>query len=202
MALDFKKQKGFTLIELVVATGIFLIVSTLATGIFILNNKTQRRTQTTQQLQSELSFAFEKIAREIRFGFIYYPDFDGSLPSNTLELRDSQGNPIIFRLDAGASCHSAEPTAKCVVMGVDLNADGMLQDAEFTSLTTPDVMVHELRFYVFPTSDPFVDVSGFYSINNQPEVTLVLKASNVTTQIHERQTLLLQTTIVSRAYER
>ena len=63
------KNNGFTLVELIVAIGIFLTVVTVASGIFIRSVKTQQFISEIMSMNSNASLALEQITREIRSGF-------------------------------------------------------------------------------------------------------------------------------------
>ncbi|PIT90315.1 MAG: hypothetical protein COU22_02845, partial [Candidatus Komeilibacteria bacterium CG10_big_fil_rev_8_21_14_0_10_41_13] len=71
-----KKQSGFTLIEVVVALGIFSIATTYAIGIFVQSNQVQRRTANVQRVLSDARYVLEVMAREVRMGEIDY-DYSG-----------------------------------------------------------------------------------------------------------------------------
>ncbi len=192
---------GFTLVELMVATGVFLVVVTMSTSIFVTVSRTQKQTQATQTLQSDVSYAFEKIARQLRFGSISY---EGVLSgaSSRIQIIDTQGRRVVFTTDPVADCEN-DSHDECIRMGVDLNADGNVSPSEFTYLTPNSMRVRRLRFFVSPSVDPFKQVSsGVYQSNIQPRTTLVLEAEKFTSDASERQTIILQTTILSRVYER
>jgi prepilin-type N-terminal cleavage/methylation domain-containing protein len=73
----FKKLKnrksGFTLVELIVATSIFVIAVSLATGIFVRTLRMQSSIMNMMEVQSNASIVLEQIAREIRGGFEFQP---------------------------------------------------------------------------------------------------------------------------------
>lgn len=71
----FKKSKGFTLLEIVVSIGIFVIIVVIIMGIFASFVKSERTILRSQELQREGAAALERIARDVRDGgrpFTYY----------------------------------------------------------------------------------------------------------------------------------
>lgn len=64
------RQKGLTLLELLVAMTIFIIVVGLATGIFLLGLRGQRTVFTTQYTQENARYIIEMMAKEIRMSEI------------------------------------------------------------------------------------------------------------------------------------
>lgn len=60
------KNKGFTLLELMVALTIFIVVSIIAVSIFVTAVQNQRRQFLVQNLQDNARFILELISKEIR----------------------------------------------------------------------------------------------------------------------------------------
>ncbi len=61
-----KKGKGFTLIEIAVSIGIFLIILISASGILVSAIKNQRRNLSSQEILSQTSYALEYMSRAMR----------------------------------------------------------------------------------------------------------------------------------------
>ena len=61
-------EKGFTLIELMVAVGVFSIAITASSGLFITSLRGQQRTYVVQNLADNARYAMEAMAKEIRMG--------------------------------------------------------------------------------------------------------------------------------------
>lgn len=66
METNFMKQKGFTLIELAVATGIFSVVCIAGIGILIGVMQSANRAMVQNELRQNASAAMETMIREIR----------------------------------------------------------------------------------------------------------------------------------------
>src|SRR3990167_2279021 len=65
-----KKSKigGFTLIELMVALGVFMVVMTITLSAFLNIMDIQKKTEAFRKVNDNLNFAMEAIMREIREG--------------------------------------------------------------------------------------------------------------------------------------
>ncbi len=67
-----QKEKGFTLIEMIVSLGVFSIVITIAVGALLVIISTNKQLQAEQNVMSNLAFAMDSMTREIRTGYSYY----------------------------------------------------------------------------------------------------------------------------------
>jgi len=116
-----KKQEGFTLIELMVSSAIFVVLISVASGTFISALRTQRIVTDLSESMNNVSFVIEQIAREIRVGF----EFSGG--GKRLQFTNSDGVLIEYRhLDKGIQRRE--------------NSEG------WETITSPDVEVGDLRF--------------------------------------------------------
>lgn len=64
--IGIKKNKGFTLIELIVVMAVFLIIIATAVGIFISIVQHQRRIMSEQELLNQISYVVEYMSKALR----------------------------------------------------------------------------------------------------------------------------------------
>jgi prepilin-type N-terminal cleavage/methylation domain-containing protein len=64
--LKISKKRGFTLVEMIVALGVFSIVATVALGALMKIISANRKAQTLQTSITNLNFALESMSREFR----------------------------------------------------------------------------------------------------------------------------------------
>ena len=64
-------KKGFTLIEVLVSVSIFSIVMLVATGAVFSIVEANKKTHTLKSVMTNLNFALESMARDMRVGFRY-----------------------------------------------------------------------------------------------------------------------------------
>lgn len=94
------KQRGFTLIELIVSLGLFAVVVTTAVGALLILVSTNNQLQDEQAIMSNLSFALDSMVREIRTGTNYYCDSRsnqsgfGNIFSDSTDLDTVLGNGV------------------------------------------------------------------------------------------------------------
>ena len=67
-----KHNRGFTLVELIVALGLFSIVSTISIGSLITLMDNNRQLRSDQAIIANVGFAFDMMTRDIRQGIDYY----------------------------------------------------------------------------------------------------------------------------------
>ncbi|MCR4333976.1 MAG: prepilin-type N-terminal cleavage/methylation domain-containing protein [Patescibacteria group bacterium] len=145
------KNRGYTLIELIVSVGLFAIVMLLASGAYLIMIGINRQVQGIATGIDNLSFALETMTRTIRTGTEYgCPSVGVDCPSGgaSFSVTDEKG--------AGVSYTLSSPGGNGVIM-----QNGV-------ALTDPSVNVSSLTFYAFGTasSDAF-----------QPHVTIVVSGT-------------------------
>ena len=65
-------NKGFTLVEMIVALMIFSVVATVALGAVIKVISANRKAQTLQSAVTNMNFALDAVSRDLRVGSSYY----------------------------------------------------------------------------------------------------------------------------------
>jgi len=91
------KQKGFTLLEVVVASAIFGVLIVLISGIFVSMVKGNRERLGQQVLQQDIQNFFETLDREARTGF---GDTFTASSSDTLEFKNQALEEVTYTLDS------------------------------------------------------------------------------------------------------
>jgi len=95
-------RKGFTIVELLVAMGLFSIILTIAVGGAVGALRTQRQVIGLVSANGNLSLAIEQISREIRTGYNFSVDTTGGLA-----FKNSKGDTVCYYLDADYSIKRA-----------------------------------------------------------------------------------------------
>ncbi|PJE73761.1 MAG: hypothetical protein COV02_00920, partial [Candidatus Terrybacteria bacterium CG10_big_fil_rev_8_21_14_0_10_41_10] len=62
---------GFTLIELIVALGLFAVVMTISVGAFLNISDIQKKSESLRNVSDNMSFTIEMMTRDIREGYDY-----------------------------------------------------------------------------------------------------------------------------------
>lgn len=178
-------QRGFTLLEMTIALGIFVVLITLTLGIYSSSLKAERRTVQISKLQQEAQLIMEIIAKEIRSSKVDYAFYPGSVvdPVNgqsQLALLDKSGHETVFRFNSSNDALEV-CTQNCAGSGV------------FTAIPPQDVVIQDLTFFITPAANPFsLDAPPA----EFPKVTMVMTLSITHGVI--TQDLLIQQTIPQR----
>jgi type II secretory pathway pseudopilin PulG len=161
---SFKSGAGFTLMEIVVATTIFVVVMTGVLSLFNYTLKINRRSEALRQATQGMRGFVEFIVKEIRNGKIDYGVVSGSVDSST-----------------GAIGPCALPTTS----GINFNDSYSLQDNKL-KLINPDGQ-NECIYFADSTSPvPNYVGAGVFAaptFNGSNAYTLVLEKKGFTAQV-------------------
>ena len=97
--------RGYTLIELIVAVGLFAFIMTIVSGAYIVMIGLVRHTQAMASGIDNLSFALESMTRSIRTGTGYgcgAPGVDCPNGGTAFFLTDMNGHPVSYGLSGSA----------------------------------------------------------------------------------------------------
>ena len=118
------KESGLTLIEVVVAIGIFGLVINMVFGIFGLALTSQRRIIALKNVEDNTRFTIELMAREIRTG----RNFSGGIGS--LSFTNAKSESVVYRLNNNT---------------IEKSSDG---GASYLPVTGPEATINYLNFYL------------------------------------------------------
>ncbi|MFA6551119.1 MAG: type II secretion system protein [Patescibacteria group bacterium] len=179
MILRFNDKKGFTLLELIIAVGVFAIIALSATSIFQKVVEGQRRAIAAQNTQESVRYVLETIAKEIRNAV---PNDDSRYPI----LCSGVGASDIFTL-AGGALYFKNQYGNCVIYKLDSGAFKISRaGASFLPITPDNVQLSNLSFIL--------------KNSGQKAVTVAVKIENVTSDTRFKSPMELQTTISNRYY--
>jgi len=175
-----KNNKGFTLVEMLMAVAIFGIASVIIAATFINATNLERETASYQKLQNNSRYILEKIAKEIRAREIV-PIYPGENPASIIDFYpDEYGSVVSIYYDSAGK-------------NLVYNQDGLSDN-----LNSSDVAVEELKMFILPSKNPF---SQEPVSNIQPRVTIYAKLKNKPESKYTNE-LIVQTTISSKFYKR
>jgi len=174
--------KGFTLLEMVVATGILAVIVVLSVGIFSRFVSVQEQASQTQLLLEGVRSSLEIMNREIRTGF-----------GSTYAVADGAGKGVLLRNQDGICVYyrwqnQGLERAEAEVGGTECSL-GDFGGADYARLTHSKVVIENMRFDAVPSDV----VAG--RLENQGFVTIILDA---TTEQGAGLPLHLQSTVSSR----
>lgn len=176
----YGSQKGFSLIEMLVAISIFSIIILIILGIFSRFVIVQRRDIGEFRLQEELRLAIELFNREARTGF-------GNTfvtEASAVVFRNQRGQCVTYR-GAGQALQRAEQEQggqTCAII-----TDNQL----FQSLTSSQTLITQLQFDALPAR---VSADGA-RLESQGVLTMSVKA---TAKTKADTVMALQNTVTAR----
>ena len=170
-----KKEKGFTLVELMVAVSIFAIVVTIAMGAIFTVVDANKKAQSLKSVMNNLNFALETITRTIKTGTIksVVPTVLPDTSSNsTIEIVAQNLDDVTYSLSDGQ------------IMRTTINTSGTITSA----ITAPEVKIES--FKLLPL--------GLYPNDKmQPMIVMVVKGK-VQMNAKISSEFNIQTTITQR----
>ncbi len=200
------REAGFTLAEIVIAAGVFVIISGIVLSIYFPVIKIQKRSIEYSRLQQEVQIIFEIMAKDVRgknifYGYQQYADTGGPDPAGEAHLALRVNGATAGNYDYAVYCLS---NSKVYVLRLQDSgtapADCASADPlEFAPITASDVAITDLRFFIKPQENPLQQ--GALDVR-QPRVTVVLTAQKDMGAGSSPVTIQTQTTIPQRFTEK
>ena len=122
-------KKGFTLIELIVALGVFMVVMTMTLSAFLNIIDIQKKTEAFRKVNDNLNFAMEAMMREIREGKGYCQS--SCAATGTFNFTNKDEKTVNYRLNAE-----------------HIERQVPSQSAEWLMLTSDGIEITNLSFFV------------------------------------------------------
>ena len=190
-------KRGYTLIEVMVAVGIFTIVIAAPTGFFVSSLKGQQKALASQEVLDETSYALEYISRSLRMAKKEL-NCESKLTPNTCVCLKNAGYGANYELiheDKKKGIKFTNYRNQCQEFFLDIN-DNRLKEVkdggEAIPLTSDDLEI--VSFKIGPQQD-----SWGQNDNKQPKITLFLEVKGIESARPELQPKIqIQTTISQR----
>lgn len=193
-AHERSSRAGFTLIEIIVATSLFLVVMTISTGALLAIIDANTKAQSLEIVMNNLNFALESMARNIRVGYNY--DCGATLVPNS-GVNDCEGTPgsaiaFVRLLPAGNAQvveYAWDAAAKSITQRLETSPGSM---GSAIKITSDDVIVDDLEFYVVGTTPKAV-----FGDTRQPRVLIKVRGE-AGTKANLKTKFAIQTTVTMR----
>ncbi len=153
------KNKGFTLIEIMVSISIFMIIMLIALGALITFSDTAKKAQALRSAMDNVNFAMENMTRSLRMGTNYIcssssvfsvSDYASTSNHHDCTLAGDGGSAVAFT-SALATDQNSRDTGYVVAPRNDGSNTYVLKQCNLNScvdLVSHDVDVKVLRFFV------------------------------------------------------
>lgn len=221
-------QKGFTLMEIVVATTIFAVVATAMMSLFNYTLKINRRTEAIRQATQGMRTFVEGMVKQIRNGQIYYGVTHSSPQTMATDnssvcgpgsvansyYLDKENRIRILDTDGVDTCvYLADAAQNYVGTGVysgsNLVIEKLVKNVYVKqTLNPPNFYIDNLAFIIRPVCDPYNNCNNaapnVYASNLppriQPEASVFMKI-RVKLPTGEQVQLYYQTSVSSNKYD-
>lgn len=202
MTPAYSSQKnGFTLIEIVIATTIFLVVSTISVASFLASSKSVRKIASDREVHQAARLAFEQMSRDFRMAraIACQAQFDvsnciisgGRYPTDHIRICAQDGTTVRdYQLK----------NRRIVVGGVELTPAGIFVKGQMTNQKLFQVLPSHLTGTDDPCTDPAIS-----SVKTQPFIELSAQFFNYDpdsppAQPEKGATVSLQTMVTLRNF--
>ncbi len=179
---------GFTLIEVLVSVSIFAIVMLVATGAVFTIVESNKKTHTLKSVMTNLNFALESMARDMRVGSNYRCDGVGDCPSG--------GTTFIYKAnrdvdgDGFYNIGDGNDQIEYSVSGGRLMKRVYSNGLPAIPITASEIQITSMKFYLY--GSPALD-------NRQPKVLITIQGYAGTGQT--RSDFNIQTTVSQRSID-
>ena len=173
-----KNNIGFTLMEIMVSAGLFIIITMAGTGIYISISKVQKANMAGQKVYTESRFLIDMIANDIQSHAINYQQgiYPGAQPETVLDIIGGDTWVKYWRAIENGQGVLKQDTSG----GVEI------------TLSSSRINITNLQFYIYP-EDPEATIAV-------PLVTIVWRAQEAGVNISDPIIVNLQTTVSLRNY--
>lgn len=178
-------ERGFTLVEMIVAVGLFAVVMLVSISALLALINANRKAQALQSVMNNLNIAVDGMVRSIREGSNYRC---GTQNPGDPDCPETPGTILYFRPNCGDSCSD---------WIYDFHDGRLWRSTDgFTSselpLTAPEVTIDSVSMYV---------IGATRSDNIQPKVVVIIKGSAGAAKTNVRTTFHIQSTAVQRVLD-
>lgn len=186
-------EKGFTLIEMIVAVALFTVVMVVCVGALLSLVNANRKAQSLQSVMNNLNITLDGMVRSIREGSVYHgAGGDASCgDTNYTTPHDCPDGGTVFAFEPYGNTSSDQPWIYS--FAVDSSGVGRIYKSEnggaAVPITAPEVSIQEMEFYVVGTTPGDA---------TQPKVVIVIKGTAGVAGSNTQTTFQIEATAVQR----
>jgi prepilin-type N-terminal cleavage/methylation domain-containing protein len=187
-------KKGFTLVEVMVSVSIFALVMLIATGSVFSIVEANKKTHALKSVMTNINFALESMARDIRVGS-KYRCISSSSDSGTTPLDCASGD-VVFSFkanrDVSVPANTFSDTDRIQYWMSGGRIMKRVEGQTPLAITAEDVVISGMKFYVLGSAPSPGDVK-------QPKVIMIIQG--YTGEGASRSYFNIETTISQRVID-
>jgi prepilin-type N-terminal cleavage/methylation domain-containing protein len=195
---EYKKlQRGFSLIEVLVSMALFIVVLTIGVGALLVLISANSKAQNMQAAVSNIQFALDSMAREIRTGNGYYCSGGTETTGDFAVVQDCNKGTYLSIVEGGKSLSSGFVNRRIAYRydSTTQSVQRKIGTGTWVPLTDDTVDITAMHFNVSNSSSKDADGNAL-----QPNVTIYI--NGMITGIGETSTnFTLQTTVTQRTLD-
>jgi len=186
-----RTNAGFTLVEMIVAVGLFSLVMLVSVGALLALTGANRKAQALQSVMNNLNIALDGMVRSIRMGSDYHCGTGVFIGTDNLDDCSTSGgtrfvfkpfdgdpNQWVYLYDTDGTYCGTKRICKSVNGGTD-----------HVALTSPEVTINSMKFYVQGTTPGDTE---------QPKVVMTVEGIAGAANLKTKTTFSIQATAVQR----
>ena len=186
---NINKQKGFSLIEMLVAIAVFMSIMTIAISALVTIISANKKAQAIKSTVDSVTFAMEKISRDMRVGHDYECLKDGNYTnicspegSNSVQYKTSDDTSVSYTFSKNAN-------GQAIITEKRGGASTDLISGE------SGVIINNMKFYVFGAD---TENAASQIEKTQPRVIITISGA-ISVKGSEDTAFDLQTTVSQRS---
>lgn len=196
-------SSGFTLIEVMIAVGLFTVVMVVGIGAVLNVNMTYKKTQKMRTLIDNMGFIMEDMTRSIRTGSLYHcPTLDpaqttSAMPSTDYSIPCDHALSIVFQPSSSPDTSVADNQYAYILSYDSDPLKGSVYKFIADGTSHAGVLLSPSEIFIDTTRSGFTIIGADPTdLNNQPRVIINLEGE--IKYKDDSTPFALQTTVVSR----
>jgi prepilin-type N-terminal cleavage/methylation domain-containing protein len=183
------RSRGFTLVEMIVAVGLFSFVMLVSVGALLALTGANRKAQALQSVMNNLNVALDGMVRSIRMGSDYHCG-SGGIFTDPLDCLNGD-TTLVFESFGGDSNNSGDQWVYSYYSSDSRIYKSVDGGAHNFALTSPEIIIDRdsMKFYVVGTTKGDTE---------QPKVVITAQGTAGSANLKTKTTFSIQATAVQR----